>query len=92
MPTATFNGNSDFSGEIQVGPASTMVFPSGRPVPVTDEVAQVLVKRPGKEFTVVDADGKPVKPAPAPKPATTEPTPAASGEAVEAAATDAAGK
>ena len=68
MPTATFNGKSEFSNKIKVGPASTMVFPSGRPVPVTDEVAQVLVKQPGKEFTVVDDAGQPVKPVATPKP------------------------
>lgn len=64
MPTATYTGEGDFSGEITIGPASAMIFPAGRTVPVTDEVAQILVKDHAQDFTVVDAAGQPVEPEP----------------------------
>ena len=69
MPTATYTGEGDFSGEVTIGQARAMIFPGGKAVPVTDEVAQILVKDHGKDFTVVDDAGQPVKPAPAPEPA-----------------------
>ena len=68
MPTATYTGESPFSDEIKIGQARAMIFPSGKPVPVSDEVAQILIKGHAKNFTVVDDAGQPVKPAAAPKP------------------------
>lgn len=82
MPTATYTGEGDFSGEITIGPASAMIFPAGRTVPITDEVAQILVKDHAKNFAVVDSDGQPVKPEPeaGPEAANTEDSGAGQGK------------
>lgn len=68
MPTATYTGEGNFSPEIKTGPAQAMIFPGNRPVPVTDEVAQILVRGHAKNFTVVDDAGELVKPTPEPEP------------------------
>ena len=73
MPTATYTGANNFSGEIVLGQARAMIFPGGKAVPVTDEVAQILIKDHAKDFTVVDNAGQPVKPVPEPKPSAKKP-------------------
>lgn len=73
MPIATYIGDQNFSAEIKIGQARAMIFPGGKAVPVTDEVARILVKDHAREFTVVDDAGQPVKPVPETKPSTKKP-------------------
>lgn len=66
MVTATYTGNKEQSDKIDLGHNRKLVFPKGKAIEVTDEVAQVLVndKKQAKVFKVIDKDGKPVKPLP----------------------------